>query len=117
VARGRSRGAQLDAADVTAQLRAVIASALALLETAHRRAALLVPSQHAAALDLEAEKARFEVGRASNFDVLRRQDALAAVQLLLLGAELAWLEAEATLDALTGELFVQHGVVLTRRER
>jgi outer membrane protein TolC len=117
VAHGNARGAQLDAADVTAQLRAAVASALALLETARRRAALLVPSQRAAALDLESERARFEVGRASNFDVLRRQDALAAVQLLLLRAELERLEAEATLDALTGELFVQHGVVLGRGER
>lgn len=105
----RSRRAQLDQAAVVAQLRAAAATGLGLLETARRRAALLVPSQRAAALDLEAEQARFEVGRASSFDVLRRQDALAAVQLSLLGAELQGLEAEALLGALTGELLARHG--------
>lgn len=108
LARGRSGRAQLDEASVVAQLRVTVATALGLLETAQRRAALLVPSQRAAALDLEAEQARFEVGRASSFDVLRRQDALAAVQLLLLAAELQRLEADASLAALTGESLARH---------
>jgi outer membrane protein TolC len=112
LARGRWRRAQLDEAGVAAQIRAAVSSGLAQLDTARRRAALLVPSQSAAALDLEAEQARFEVGRASNFDVLRRQDALAAVQQLLLGAQLQQLEAQAALGSLTGELFVRHGIVL-----
>lgn len=109
LARGRSRRAQLDEAALAAQLRADVAAGLALLETARQRAAVLVPSQRAAGLDLEAEQARFEVGRASSFDVLRRQDALAAVQLLWLAAELQRLEAEVALAALTGELFARHG--------
>jgi outer membrane protein TolC len=105
----RSRRTQLDQATVAAQIRTAVATGLGLLETARRRAAVLVPSQRAAALDLEAEQARFEVGRASSFDVLRRQDALAAVQLSLLGAELQRLEADALLAALTGELLARHG--------
>jgi outer membrane protein TolC len=72
----------------------------------------LEPSARAAALDLEAEQARFDVGRASNFDVLRRQDQLAAVQLLLLRARLDELAALAELDALTGEILARNGVVL-----
>jgi outer membrane protein TolC len=111
-ARGRLHEAQLDEADVAAQIRAAVARAALVLETSQRRAAVLVASQRAAALDLEAEKARFEVGRASNFDVLRRQDALAVVQLSLLGAELERQEAAAALHALTGEILAQHGVVL-----
>jgi outer membrane protein TolC len=115
-ARARLRRAELDQADVAAQIRASVARAVLVLETSQRRAAVLVPSQRAAALDLEAEKARFEVGRASNFDVLRRQDALAVVQLLLLAAELERVEVAAALQALTGEIFAQHGVRLGRGE-
>lgn len=109
-ARARSRGAHWDEAAVAAQIRTAVATALGLRETALRRAALLEPSQRSASLDLEAEQARFEVGRASSFDVLRRQDALATVQLSWLGAELQRLQAEASLDALTGELLARHGV-------
>ncbi len=111
-AHARARRLQLAEANVASQLRLAVASSLALLETARRRAAALAPSQRLAALDLEAEQARFDVGRASSFDVLRRQDALVAVQQLLLGAELQRLEAEAALGALTGELLASHASAL-----
>jgi outer membrane protein TolC len=75
---------------------------------------VLALSLASAALDLEAERARFEAGRGSNFDVLRRQDALAIVQLLLLSAELAAQQASASLEALTGQILAQHGVVMRR---
>ena len=111
-AREGLRKARLSEADVAAQISAGVAHGLAALEAARRRAAVLAPSTKAAALDLEGEKARFEVGRSSNFDVLRRQDALAAVQLLLLRAQVDHLKALAALDALTGDLLDEHGVTL-----
>jgi outer membrane protein len=117
LARQRLHETRLDEADIAAQIGVAAARAVAVLETSRRRAAVLVPSLQAAALDLEAEKARFEVGRASNFDVLRRQDALAAVQLLLLGAQLDRLQAAASLDALTGRIFEQNGVELRGADR
>ena len=89
-----------------------MAHGLAAVETARRRGEVLAPSIAAAALDLESERARFEVGRSTNFDVLRRQDALASAKLLVLRAQVDHLEALAALDALTGDILDAHGVVL-----
>jgi outer membrane protein len=104
------RKARLLEADIAGQVAAAVARRSAEVETAARRAAVLAPSTEAAALDLESEKARFEVGRATNFDVLRRQDTLAEVQLVLLRARVDHLKALAALDALTGDIFDRNGV-------
>lgn len=106
--------AELTKADVEAQIATAVAQNVAALDSARRRGALLAPSLAAAALDLEAEKARFEAGRSSSFDVLRRQDALAAVQLVQLSTRRTALEASATLDTLTGEILRRHGVRVRR---
>lgn len=100
-------------ADVRAQLAEAVAQAVMRRDTARQREQLLAPARKAAELDLASEQAQFESGRGSNFGVLRRQDALASVQLLVLSSRLEWNQATATLDALTGELLARHGVVLT----
>jgi outer membrane protein len=111
-ARAGLRQAQLGETDLAAQITMAVAQTVAAIATARSRAAVLTPSMRAAALDLEAEKARFDVGRAENFDVLRRQDALAAVQLLLLQAQVTAVQARASLDAWTGQILEQNGVVV-----
>ncbi len=115
-AREGLRKAQLTAADLAGQITMGVAESVATLETARRRAAVLMPSLDAADLDLESERARFDAGRSSNFDVLRRQDAVAGIQLSLLSAQLASLQAGADLDALTGDIFDRHGVRLRGAE-
>ena len=112
VARAGRRRAELDATDIQGQLTTLVARGVAALESARRRALSLRPSLQAAALDLEAERARFDAGRGSNFDVLRRQDALADVQLASLSAELDAQRASASLDAATNEILARHAVVL-----
>jgi outer membrane protein TolC len=111
-ARARLTKTQLSETEVAAQVRTAVVRSIARRETARRRADLLVPSAQAAALDLEAEKARFGVGRSSNFDVLRRQDQLSAVQLLLSRARVDELDALAELDALTGEILERNAVIV-----
>lgn len=111
-ASARVQRARLTAADVRAQLEVAVASGLAALESAQLRARILTPSLEAAALDLEAEQARFEVGRGSSFDVLRRQDALARLRLLLVSAQRDVQLAQVSLQAATGQLLERHGVVL-----
>jgi len=111
-AREGLRQSKLGEAELAARVSAAVLLGIARRETARRRAELLGPSVRAAALDLEAEKARFDGGRASNFDVLRRQDQLAAVQLLSLRARVDELDALAALDALTGEILERNGVVV-----
>jgi outer membrane protein TolC len=113
----RLRKARLDEAAIAAQVRAGVVRGFTQRETARRRAQVLAPSERAASLDLEAERARFEVGRSSNFDVLRRQDQLALVQLLLLRARVDLLGAAAALDSLTGALLRSNGVELRDGER
>ena len=106
----RMSQAQLAQVDVEAQISTAVAQSVAAIDSGRRRGALLAPSIAAAALDLEAEKARFDAGRSSSFDVLRRQDALAAVLLVQLSTRLLALEASAALDALTGEILRRNGV-------
>ena len=62
--------------------------------------------------NLEAEQARFEVGRATNYDVLFRIDELLNAQTTYLRAGLDYLRAKATLQALTGEILPAYGLDL-----
>ena len=61
-------------------------------------------------LDLAAERARFEVGRAGNFDVLRRQEELAVSRLLVAARARRLPAATAALEALTGDILARYGV-------
>ena len=62
--------------------------------------------------NLDAERARFDVGRSTNNDVLLRQQELksAEVQIARAVADLA--NAETALAALTGDILERYGVVL-----
>jgi outer membrane protein TolC len=105
---------RLTEADIADQVASAVARAVLAVDIARRRVDVLSRSTDAAALDLEAERARFEVGRSTNFDVLRRQDALAGAQLTHLRARVDQLKALAFVDALTGEILDRHGVSLAR---
>lgn len=104
------RMARLDEAEVRNQLAAGVARLCALARFAGQRADVLARSTDAAALDLAAERARFEVGRASNFDVLRRQEEVALVQLGQARARVEQAKALAALAALSGRILDQFGV-------
>jgi outer membrane protein TolC len=105
---------RLTETDIADQVSGAVVRALVAVDVARRRVDVLARSTDAAALDLEAERARFEVGRSTNFDVLRRQDALAGAQLVHLRARVDQLKALAFIDALTGEILDRHGVSLAR---
>lgn len=111
-ARANLRRIELGQAQVRTQITEAVSQSLAQLETARRRSALLLPALEAAQLDLEAERARFEVGRSTNFDVLRRQDALYRIQVLIISAELTAQVATAQLEASTGEIIPRNGAAL-----
>lgn len=111
-ARAAFRRSEFREQDVRAQIAEGVAQASTRRDTARQRAQLLAPAEAAAELDLASEQARFDSGRGSNFDVLRRQDALAAMRLRVLSARFEWNQATASLEALTGEILTRHGVVL-----
>jgi outer membrane protein TolC len=103
-ARETVRKVQFDESDSAAQVTEGVAHGVRAVETSRRREVVLARSTEAAALDLEAEKARFDGGRSTNFDVLRRQDSLANAQLVHLRAMVDCLKALADVDAITGEI-------------
>jgi outer membrane protein TolC len=111
-ARSAWRRATLDAEDIALQTAAAVVRTHALTAEARRRLDVIAPTSEAAALDLAAERARFEVGRATNFDVLRRQDELAQTQLRQARARADLLNARAALWAATGEIFERYGVTV-----
>jgi outer membrane protein len=62
--------------------------------------------------NLEAEKARFSVGRSTNNDVLLRQQELKTAQIAVARAAVDLLDADANLAAITGEILERYRVVL-----
>ena len=111
-ARARWRRATLDADQIALQTASAVVRAHALTDEARRRLAVIAPTSEAARLDLAAERARFEVGRATNFDVLRRQDEVADTVVRTARARADLLIAEAALWAATGEIFEKYGVTV-----
>jgi outer membrane protein TolC len=111
-ARAARRKAALNEAAVRQLVAANATRALAAATNAGRRMALLAPMRDVAQLDLEAERARFTAGRSSNFDVLRRQDEVAQVELRRQRARVDYVQAMATVQALTGEILPRLGVII-----
>lgn len=60
--------------------------------------------------NLEAEQARFDVGRATNFDVLERLDDIDNAAASALSAQINYLKALAQLQALNGEILPAYGL-------
>jgi outer membrane protein TolC len=97
---------------VRQQVEADAVRLLASAERAARRLLVLAPSIPSAARDLEAERARFAAGRSTNFDVLRRQDEVAQVELRRLRARGDFEQARAGIEALTGAILERQGVTV-----
>ena len=104
--------AKLSADDIRVQIDTSVLRLVAELEVARRRIEVLGPATDQATLDLEAERARFAVGRSTNFDVLRRQEELATVKLRQARARIDWLKSMAALGAVTDEILDRYGVAL-----
>jgi outer membrane protein TolC len=103
---------RLNETELTQQITAAVVRWVSAADAARRRTEVLARSTEAAAVDLEAERARFEVGRSTNFDVLRRQNNLASVQLVHLRARVDHLRSLAAVEALTGDILDNNGVRL-----
>jgi outer membrane protein len=66
-------------------------------------------------VNLDAERARFDVGRSTNYDVLRRQDELSQAQLRRIRAAADYMKAVAVLQTLTGDLLPAYGIEVKAR--
>jgi len=111
---GIARATRLQAkVDARAAKRRIAASAVRAIQRA--RAALEIVALAKSATDLaqqniEAEQKRFELGKTTNFEVLRRQDELEGARLRYANAIVDYLSARAELDGLTGDVLRQHGI-------
>lgn len=118
-ARGQMRAAdeelnlaRLNAEDFAVQLRDLVLRAARSIRTADARVGLGRREVGFAQLNLDAERARFHAGRATNNDVLLRQQELKDAETRLLRATVDQNESEATLAAATAEILDRYGVVL-----
>lgn len=118
-ARGRLREAEeglqlarIDAEDFARELRDSVLRTTRGLQTAAKRVELGQREVAFANLSLDAERARFQAGRATNNDVLLRQQELKDAETRLLRARIDQAEAEAALAAVTGDILDLYGVTL-----
>jgi outer membrane protein TolC len=111
--RGAADSARIDVADLELQIRDGAIRLSAAARTAARRYARARAEVGYAEKNLQAEKARFDVGRSTNNDVLLRQQELKTAELQVARAVADQAIAEAALDALTGDILDRYGVVLT----
>ena len=82
------------------------------IKAAYASAKLSDEAVELANLNIEAEKNRFELGKSTNFDVLRRQDELEQAKLRKVSAIVDYLGARAELDALTGAILSRFAITL-----
>ena len=119
VAKGQMRAAQvgeasarLESGDFELEIRNQVLRLATMVRSASRRVELAKATVGFATQNLEAEKARFTVGRSTNNDVLLRQQELKSAEISVVRATVDLLESETTLAAITGELLERYGVVL-----
>ena len=62
--------------------------------------------------NVAAEQKRFELGKSTNFEVLRRQDELEQARLRHASAVADYLAARADLDGLGGAILARYGIVM-----
>lgn len=114
-ARAQHRRILLGRAELETQIGVAVARAVNAVSSARKRLEVLETGTKAAQTNLDAEKARFDVGRSTNFDVLMRQDELANAQLRQARAQIDFLRAVAVLQTLTGDILPTYGVELKKK--
>ena len=112
VAHLNSELSRLDTGDLELEIRFQIQRLTSMLRTASKRVELARATVGFANQNLEAEKARFSVGRSTNNDVLLRQQELKTAEIAVVQATVDLLVAETSLNAMTGELLERYRLVL-----
>jgi len=114
-ARGQLHKSEISEADLRAQVEVAVARAVDLVKQTQKRLDVEAEAIQLGQVNLDAERARFDVGRSTNFDVLRRQDELSQAQLRRIRAGADYMKAIAVLQALTGELLPAYGINIKPR--
>ena len=103
---------RVNAIDVRAQIAQVLSRAVAQIELAKRRVVLSQRAIDLAVENIRIETDRFNLGKATNFDVLNRQEEQRQAELRKAQALIDWHKAETVVQALTGDLLPTFGITL-----
>ncbi len=103
---------RIDAEDLAARLRQLVLRTTRSIRTASKRVELGRRQVEFAQKNLDAERARFHAGRATNNDVLLRQQELMDAETRLLRATIDQSESEVALAAATAEVLERYDIVL-----
>jgi outer membrane protein TolC len=106
------RRVKLDEKALTVEIRRAIVEAITTMESARYRIAVLDQAVHLADQAIDAERARWEEGKSTNYDVMKRQAEREDSALRRARAQADLVEAEAALDALTGAILPRYRVGL-----
>jgi outer membrane protein TolC len=112
VAVGQLQRVRVNEEDLKRTVAVSVTRAVNLLRSTEKRFQADTEAVQLAQINLDAEKARFEVGRTTNFEVLRRQDELAQARLRLTRDSADYLKAVAGLQTLTGEILPAYGITV-----
>ncbi|MEM9462131.1 MAG: TolC family protein [Myxococcota bacterium] len=104
--------AELQLAQTRQQVAGGVIRAANSLRTASKVMDVADISLELAKENLEAEQARFEVGRSTNYDVLQRLDEVDQAAASALSAQINYLKALVQLQALNGEILPAYGIDL-----
>jgi outer membrane protein len=104
--------ARLDAGQFAMLLRETVMRYSSNIRTASRRVELARQTVGFAQQNLDAEQARFQVGRSTNNDVLLRQQELKNSEIQVVRATVDLLNSEAALSTVTAEILERNGVTL-----
>jgi outer membrane protein len=115
--RGRSRELRKEreklrvgAADLRLQISQTLSRAVAQIELAKRRVVLSQRAIDLAVENIRIETDRFNLGKATNFDVLNRLEEQRQAELRKAQALIDWHKAESVVQALTGDLLPAYGI-------
>ncbi len=106
------RKLEVNAFDLRAQIAQTMARAVAQAELARRRVALSQRAIDLATENIKIETDRFNLGKATNFDVLNRQEELRQAELRKAQAMIDQHKAESAIQALTGDILPVYGITV-----
>jgi outer membrane protein len=110
--RGNREKIRVNANDVKLQIAQTMAVAIAQIELAKRRVVLSQRAIDLAIENIRIETDRFNLGKATNFDVLNRLEEQRQAELRKAQAMIDWHKAEAIVLSLTGELLPAYGITV-----
>lgn len=111
-ARSERLRVRIDDADARAQIAEALAEAVLLAQSAEKRVVLATKAIDITQQNIVAEQSRYQLGKATLFDVLLRQDELKQAELRKAHAIVDWHKASTVISSISGALLTRYGITL-----